>query len=128
MASRMLSPVVVFALVLAAGSGCGKGGTAGKIIGTWSYDHTESRMISDRAISIKVFNEWTITFKSDGTYEEKAIMATQKTPDVANGTYTLKGNTIIRSKNPMPLEIIKVTKDELVLSSVKNVSQFFKKK
>lgn len=129
MKSRMLSGCMVFALALAlaAVSGC-KGGTDKKIIGTWSYDHTESKMFSDRAITLKVFNEWTITFKADGTYEEKAVMGAAKAPDVASGTYTFKDNKIIRSKNPMPLEIIKVTGDELVFSSVKNVNQYFKKK
>ena len=129
MKSRMLSGCMVFALALAlaAVSGC-KGGTDKKIIGTWSYDHTESKMFSDRAITLKVFNEWTITFKADGTYEEKAVMGAAKAPDVASGTYTFKDNKIIRSKNPMPLEIISVTKDELVFSSVKNTKQFFKKK
>jgi hypothetical protein len=119
--------VVALALALAAVSGC-KGGTDKQIIGTWSYDHTESKMFSDRAISMKVFNEWIITFKADGTYEEKAVMGAAKAPDVASGTYTFKDNKIVRSKNPMPLEIIKATGDELVFSSVKNVNQFFKKK
>ncbi|HOT45830.1 MAG TPA: hypothetical protein PLM53_01890 [Spirochaetota bacterium] len=129
MTSRILSGFMVFALALTlvAGIGC-KGGMDKKIIGTWSYDHTESKMFSDRAITMKVFNEWTITFKADGTYEERAVMDAAKAPDVASGTYTFKDNKIIRSKNPMPLEIIRVTGDELVFSSVKNVNQFFKKK
>jgi hypothetical protein len=130
MTTRILTSITVLALalVLAAGIGCGKFGTEKKIIGTWSYDHTESKMLSDKAITLKVFNEWIITFKADGTYDEQSLLGAQKTPTVVNGTYTLKGNTIVRSKNPLPLEIISVTGDELVFSSVKNVNQYFKKK
>lgn len=129
MSSRILSGITVLALamVLTAGSGC-KGGQAGKIIGTWSYDHTESKMFSDKAITLKVFKEWLITFKADGTYEEQSLMGAQTAPTTAKGTYTLKGDTIVRSANPMPLNIITVTGDELVFSSVKNVNQYFKKK
>ncbi len=129
MKSRILSSITVLALALAlaAVSGC-KGGMDKKIIGTWSYDRTESKMFSDKAITLKVFKEWLITFKADGTYEESSIMGAQKTPTVVSGTYTLKGNTITRSKNPMPMEIVSVTGDELVITNVKNVNQFFKKK
>ncbi|MBP7736995.1 MAG: lipocalin family protein [Spirochaetes bacterium] len=129
MTSRILSGITALALTLtlAAVGGC-KGGTAGKIVGTWSYDHTESSMFSDKAISLKVFKEWIITFKADGTYEESSLMGAQTTPTAVKGTYTFKDNKIIRDKNPMPLEIISVTKDELVFSSVKNTKQFFKKK
>jgi hypothetical protein len=129
MTSRILSGIMVLALALtlAAVGGC-KGGTAGKIVGTWSYDHTESSMFSDKAITLKVFKEWLITFKADGTYEESSLMGAQTTPTTAKGTYTLKDNAIVRSANPMPLEIISVTKDELVFSSVKGTKQIFKKK
>jgi hypothetical protein len=129
MTSRILTGITLLALALTLGavSGC-KGGNAGKIVGTWSYDHTESSMFSDKAISLKVFKEWNITFKADGTYEESSLMGAQTTPTAVKGTYTFKDNKIIRDKNPMPLEIISVTKDELIFSSVKNTKQIFKKK
>ena len=129
MITRILSGITVLALALILGAGIGcKGGADKKIVGTWSYDHTESSMFSDKAISLKVFKEWNITFNADGTYEESSLMGAQTTPTAVKGTYTFKDNKIIRDKNPMPLEIISETKDELVFSSVKNTKQFFKKK
>lgn len=94
--------------------------------GTWSYEKTESNM-TGKGITLKVYQEWLITFNANGSYVEKSRLGDKNNPEV-KGTYQVKGDLISRSKNKVLMKVLVLNEKELVITSAKNTKIFFIKK
>ncbi|MBP7736237.1 MAG: hypothetical protein KA369_09720 [Spirochaetes bacterium] len=100
---------------------------AKKLVGTWSYEKTETNLTGKKPFAMKVFSEWLMTFNADGTYREKSKLGDKQKPEVS-GTYQVQGDLIVRSENAVKMRILALTDRELVITSAANTKIFFKKK
>jgi hypothetical protein len=124
---HMLRSCTLMAVVLIFAAAPSWSVDAKKLIGSWSYEKTETNLTGKKPFSMKVFSDWMITFKADGTYSEQSKLGDKKQPDV-NGTYQVKSDMIVRSKNAVTMQILVLNEKELVITSAKNTKIFFKKK
>ncbi len=117
----VISAVVVFAVAPV------RAMDAKKLVGTWTYEKTETNLTGTKPFAMKVFAEWLMTFNADGTYLEKTKLGDKKEPDV-RGAYRVQGDLIVRSENPVKMRILVLTDRELVITSAANTKIFFKRK
>ncbi len=117
----LISAVIIFAVAPA------RAMDAKKLVGTWSYEKTETNLTGTKPFAMKVFSEWLMTLNADGTYLEKTKLGDKREPDV-KGTYRVQGDLILRSQNPVKMRILVLTDRELVITSAVNTKIFFKRK
>ncbi len=98
-----------------------------KIIGNWQYETTITT-ISGKAYKTKVFPLWEMTFKKNGEYIQKILLANSKTVNVSKPglKWHIKGNTLFRSKN-LKVQIYKLDDKQLILSPISSSRIIFTK-